>query len=580
MAMINTNSTNSGTTNTNQCQNNTVADSISKWFLQAKAARFTLCILFFSLGNVFVWHQMIVIDEEQVERGGDSMNYNDKGGKNNYNIIHSKWSMARKNGLLIDKSFMASAESPGSNQMKNANNTTSTNTKKDKDNGWKNHAIPEDGVAGCLLLKDDNDRLAEWLAYHWLTLPLKYLLVAIDPTGTTSPRHILEKWGAQNDNKSSNSTTASTSTMNMNMNLTTMGIEIEIWDDVDYDHWINEELDEKHKHRDRQKRFLADCELYHKEKGRSWLAVIDPDEYITFNLINDDDPVMNDNSAIDEDVPEKFLSKKYVNEMYSVRRGFGSVKNYLNSGHYQEQQTVFSFIQKNQHKEPWISEPCYLMPRLFFSAVESSPNVLSKSNVEQYGLNPLQFSTLRYFHHARRGGFEYNHYGKVLVDLRRILRKEIERDMYSIHRPNYKSCLRPVKPYFDGVLRVHHYLGSWTQYSARSDVRRSRERFDKFGSVDYGTDYQLQSWLHAFVEVVGVEKAKWLLENSGIVEKNSVRIIDTQDFIHVQRRIENEAGDKEMLTYFYDEDGSIVDIQNSEGISVPFSERDLLNSIV
>ena len=45
------------------------------------------------------------------------------------------------------------------------------------------HYIPDDGFAGCLVLKDDNARLSEWLAYHWLVLPLKYLVVAVDPTG-------------------------------------------------------------------------------------------------------------------------------------------------------------------------------------------------------------------------------------------------------------------------------------------------------------------------------------------------------------------------------------------------------------
>lgn len=75
--------------------------------------------------------------------------------------------------------------------------------------GTHNLKIPSDGFAGCLLLKDDNDRLSEWIAYHWLVLPLKYLVVAIDPTGTTSPEKILNLWKEAD-----------------------LGLEISLWNDV------------------------------------------------------------------------------------------------------------------------------------------------------------------------------------------------------------------------------------------------------------------------------------------------------------------------------------------------------------
>lgn len=131
----------------------------------------------------------------------------------------------------------------------------------------KPHDVPKDGISGCLLLKDDNDRLSEWLAYHWLTLPLKYLVVAVDPTGMTSPKHILDIWRESD-----------------------MGMDIVLWDDADYGHWIDYELDDKHMHRDRQKRFLAECQRHHKAKGREYVVVIDPDEFITYNTIAEDEP--------------------------------------------------------------------------------------------------------------------------------------------------------------------------------------------------------------------------------------------------------------------------------------------------
>ena len=73
------------------------------------------------------------------------------------------------------------------------------------------HEIPADGFAACILLKDNNYALSEWLAYHWLTLPLKYLVVAVDPTGSTSPKEILDLWSNAG-----------------------IGMEITLWNDVDY----------------------------------------------------------------------------------------------------------------------------------------------------------------------------------------------------------------------------------------------------------------------------------------------------------------------------------------------------------
>ena len=66
-------------------------------------------------------------------------------------------------------------------------------------------------------------------------------------------------------------------------------MEITLWNDVDYNDQINEDLDELHKHRSRQKHFLEQCELFHKERNRKWLAIIDPNEFMTYNEALDDD---------------------------------------------------------------------------------------------------------------------------------------------------------------------------------------------------------------------------------------------------------------------------------------------------
>jgi len=130
----------------------------------------------------------------------------------------------------------------------------------------------------------------------------------------------------------------------------------------------------------------------------------------------------------------------------------------------------------------------------------------------------------------KKGSFDYNYYGKVIIDVSRINQKEITRYMHSIHRPLEYTCLVPLKEYDVGILRVHHYLGSWKEYSSRSDIRRNKEKFFRKSTVDGGTDYQLQQWLKKFILKVGVSKSKMLLESAGIIDYGKVPIIHPERY--------------------------------------------------
>lgn len=373
-----------------------------------------------------------------------------------------------------------------------------------------NSINPNDGFSGCLLLRDDNDRLPEWIAYHWLVLPLKYLVIAIDPNSTTSPQKIIDQWTAAD-----------------------LGIEIILWHDVDYNHWINPELDEKHQHRQRQKHFLARCEQYHKEKGRDWLAIIDPDEFITYNIIADDDPEPEryfDTTAF-EKAPPKYFEPTYRRDMYELRERARHA--------FRQGTTIWDFI-KEEEDGPWKDEKCYLMPRLLFSAVESMPYELEDAQVDSNTYDVMKFTTLRYFRHASKDTWRNNHYGKVLIDLSRLEDEQITTKIDNIHVPIPSACNYPFRPFETGIFRVHHYLGSWDVYSAKGDVRRTRDRFDLFAGLNIGVDYQLQSWLRRFVDKVGDIQSQKLLQYSGIVEMGSVRYIDTKEFVKVEENKESE----------------------------------------
>ena len=52
----------------------------------------------------------------------------------------------------------------------------------------------KEGLSACLLVNDENPRLPEWLAYHYHILPLRSLIVAVDPASRSSPKSILDRY--------------------------------------------------------------------------------------------------------------------------------------------------------------------------------------------------------------------------------------------------------------------------------------------------------------------------------------------------------------------------------------------------
>ena len=410
-------------------------------------------------------------------------------------------------------------------------------------------SVPLDGFAGCLVIKDDNDRLSEWIAYHWLTLPLKYLVVAVDPTGNTSPAKILSLF---NDTKYN------------------LGMEIIMWNDVDFGHWVDEGMDGVHKHRDRQKRFLATCQKYHKARNRTWLAIVDPDEYLTFNILSDDD--RDPERRNDVDVFGFIDGKNFTDRGYRIKTH--NSRRQMTEENVLTQKTIFEYISENKEEIPWKNEPCYLVPRTLFSAIESPSETVQDAGTATYGLDANNFSTLKYFKHGEKGSWHDNKFGKVIIDLSRIDEKEITYAMPNIHSP-LKSCYYPFRLYETGLLRVHHYLGSWEQYSARSDVRRSRDKFDANAFVNFGTDYQLQGWLRRFVEIVGEQNSKEILQHSGVIDRgnSNLPLTDQPDYGYIKVNPPSGAEKEEKSPDEKDEDGVEILYYYEEGKLLEVKEK-------
>jgi hypothetical protein len=139
--------------------------------------------------------------------------------------------------------------------------------------------------AACLILKDGNQILPEWLAYHYTVLPLQHLIVAVDPFSVTSPEPILEKFRE-------------------------IGMNITIWTDKDYfpknvTYWEaptgpNGKFDS---HIRRQKTFYSQClEKFRADNksgtgNHSWAAIVDTDEFIIVNYFNTNEGVPNKDAS-------------------------------------------------------------------------------------------------------------------------------------------------------------------------------------------------------------------------------------------------------------------------------------------
>jgi len=135
---------------------------------------------------------------------------------------------------------------------------TATHTSNRSPNSMIDAKKTDDSFSACILILDENHRLSEWLAYHYYLLPLRYLVVAIDPHSVTSPTRILDKWRSR--------------------------IDIVEWTDANFtiNNLLISEGDPAHvktrKHRNRQNSFYPACMRHLKDKGRGWTAFHDVDE--------------------------------------------------------------------------------------------------------------------------------------------------------------------------------------------------------------------------------------------------------------------------------------------------------------
>jgi Glycosyl transferase family 2 len=368
----------------------------------------------------------------------------------------------------------------------------------------KESLMPNATFSACLLIRDDNDLLPEWLAYHYHAVKLRHLIVATDPLSSESPSSIFETWRQYTEMK------------------------ITEWTDVDYmpQAFLNtgraprkytqkqadfkipmtqEAMAEVTIHRYRQRVFLAKCLKAQRDDGNSWLMHIDTDEFV---------------------VASKLLR--------TTKPDY--IKHHLPN--LTQPNSVLHFIQKVAQESPLqINYPCMSVLRVLFGSVESPDEEEERSNNIKNVVsifNATTFETLRFQYHAPPDNVAIRGNPKVIMDIAAMPEEYFASSqvsssdavVYSIHRPFENFCRKNSQLIYENYrnqpIAVNHYLGSWERYIGRkNDKRRSRQLYDDKAShlgQERDNDGMMRNWLSGFIATVGTEDtAAKLLRNAHLL---------------------------------------------------------------
>ena len=315
--------------------------------------------------------------------------------------------------------------------------------------------------SACLLVMDDNHWLMEWIAYHYHTLPLRYLVIAVDPRSRTSPKHVLDRWENY--------------------------MTIVRWSDRNFlpSEWLRREVDENDptakfmKHRERQRNFYPSCFQLLKAANRQWTMVIDIDEFATKNV-------------------------HYIGRNNSVTTSTAKSPT-----------TLLQTISKHYDTS---NTTCITMPRVRFGNYHD----VNKTRFAPNDFDDDDFLTLRWRWRAGLHSRKENRNPKSMINVALI--SNFSRQDTDAHRPVRSECpkrnlyvLNRASPF-----SVHHYIGTQEQWDFRKDARdgmkqRNPTKFSEYGTIRDERDDSICSWLHDFCQTYEYQQAKVWLQGVGNV---------------------------------------------------------------
>ena len=339
-------------------------------------------------------------------------------------------------------------------------------------------------TSACMLIMDDNHWLIEWLAYHWTTVNLQYLIIAIDERSKTSPLPILDRWKGR--------------------------MEYELWNDshffppmdqvrrsIKFDKFVLGKdpniISLQDINEERQQTFFAKCmqsmkqqQLSH-QRNISWVLFTDSDEYMVIN------PRTNQTGS------EYSLYREHVPRM-------------------EQRNSILQFLEQERAERGTL---CHSMGRLQFSPDEVSPEMIQR-DVPSF-LNGSEFLTLRWIQPADDLVGPKN-----IVNLGAMNASEIPRRKTHQHRVLPSVCPEAGFRWnrYNSLIQIYHYLGTMEQFQFRDDARLSlganigrNRRYRRFSGKGKGIADELRPWVQTFLAAIGSqEEAMRLLEGVGNVQ--------------------------------------------------------------
>lgn len=204
-------------------------------------------------------------------------------------------------------------------------------------------------------------------------------------------------------------------------------------------------------HRERQKTFLARCNLHHRANNRTWVMHIDVDEYISYNYVHE---------LLEPSSPSE--------ERWNWTRSSTSSNTNTNISSTSTGRSVLHTVFDYLHRIHPPTTACLGMVRVLFGSITTNT-----SNTTTTANPDIHLDTLTYFYHENLTTLGVFGKQKVLMDVSRIHPSLLQPDkVFSIHR----SIMRPRyicptnyftrKSYSESILSVHHYIGSGESYSS------------------------------------------------------------------------------------------------------------------
>jgi hypothetical protein len=397
--------------------------------------------------------------------------------------------------LSASEAGVASASSPHNTSSSHHFDTNANNNHKNDDNIDTNKNT---SFGACLMIKEDNELLPEWLAYHYTVLPLRYIVIGSDVGNTQNPEDILSRWKtAHTDLQYWVWNNASTFVHRHDP------MKVKNVRSNDNDNSMDgKKLQAHHAFVHRQKGFITTCSEFLKKQGVQWTTYIDSDEFVVLNRLGPDDKDL----IVADSGPNSIR-----NESYQARRDLDS---HLAPGSTATATTTIAEVLHKLRATKYLKTPCYTMPRLLVGALENAtcPAAAAVIELARRDYRYEEMSTLRFVQHAKKGDFSASKYGKVVMDLSEISGETVNSTVpRNIHRPYKSVCGPAVVPFPNAVLYLNHYIGTWERYSSRLDGRRNRQEWEQRAYFDEGVSCDNFVWFPRFVAQMGSRRAQFLL---------------------------------------------------------------------